>query len=75
MQRYIERAQDEQRRLEFCTNLKVYHKKKKKKNIVGHYIYYIYKSNNFGQFSKNAFISHTVVKLKASANLHKILDI
>lgn len=75
MQRYIERAQDEQRRLEFCTNLKVYHKKKKKTNIVGHYIYYIYKSNNFGQFSKNAFISHTVVKLKASANLHKILDI
>lgn len=74
MQRYIERAQDEQRRLEFCTNLKVYHKKKKKTNIVGHYIYYIYKSNNFGQFSKNAFISHTV-KLKASANLHKILDI
>lgn len=50
-------------------------KKKKKTNIVGHYIYYIYKSNNFGQFSKNAFISQTVVKLKASANLHKILDI
>lgn len=74
MQRYIERAQDEQRRLEFCTNLKVYHKKNKT-NIVGHYIYYIYESNNFGQFSKNAFISHTVVKLKASANLHKILDI
>lgn len=49
--------------------------KKNKTNIVGHYIYYIYKSNNFGQFSKNAFISHTVVKLKASANLHKILDI
>lgn len=49
-------------------------KKNKQTNIVGHYIYYIYKSNNFGQFSKNAFISHTV-KLKASANLHKILDI
>lgn len=74
MQRYIERAQDEQRRLEFCTNMKVYHKKKKTLLVIT-FIIFIYDSNNFGQFSKNAFISRTAVKLKASANLHKILDI
>lgn len=49
--------------------------KKNQTLLVITFILFIYDSNNFGQFSKNAFISRTAVKLKASANLHKILDI